>query len=176
MDEAFDLGPGTFETLRPFLSNPSAPATQVGIFAADACRLDGVGCALPANTLISANDVNTQQAANPVTSKQIRFIVNGGEAQSLFGTPYVGTAGRNSLRDFHTNIGNFSLIKRIKINGRAHFDFRVDFLNVFNHPNYGSVDPFIEDAGLLAIDTGFANSKVTSGGNRTIAFAVKLVY
>jgi len=47
---------------------------------------------------------------------------------------------------------------------------------VFNHPNYASVDPFIEDAGLFSVGTGFANPKVTSGGNRTIAFAVKLVY
>jgi carboxypeptidase family protein len=175
-DTAFDNAfIGTYETLRPFLSNPSAPATQVGIYAGDACALYVVGCLIPANILISANDVN-HGVVTPVTGKQVRFIVNGGESQSIFGGPYAGTAGRNSLRDFHTNSGNFSLIKRIKINERAHFDFRTDFINVFNHPNYSSVDPFIEDAGLLAIGTGFANNKVTSGGNRTIAFAVKLVY
>src|SRR6202044_3322676 len=103
---------GSFETLRPFVGSASAPAQQVGIFAADACNLNGVGCALPANTLISFNDVNNLGAANTVTNKQVRFIVNGGEAQAVFGTPY-GTAGRNSLRDFHTNSANFSLIKRI---------------------------------------------------------------
>jgi hypothetical protein len=172
-DNAFDGG--LFETSRPFLSNQSAPASQVGIFAADACNLDGVGCLLPANTLISANDVNSSQAANPVTNKQVRFIVNGGEAQSIFGTPF-GNAGRNSLRDFHTNSGNFSLIKRFKISERAHFDFRTDFINVFNHRNYSSVDPFIEDAGLSSIETGFAQPNLFPGGSRTIAFAVKLVY
>jgi Carboxypeptidase regulatory-like domain len=166
---------GSFETSRPFLVNQSASAQQVGIYAGDACALNGVGCLIPANILISANAVNNQGAVVPVTFKQVRFIVNGGESQSIFGTPF-GTAGRNSLRDFHTNSGNFSLIKRIKINERAHFDFRTDFINVFNHPNYASVDPFIEDAGLQQIGTGFANPKVTSGGFRTIAFAVKLVY
>lgn len=176
MDTSFDNSfIGSFETLRPFVGSASAPAQQVGIFAADACNLNGVGCALPANTLISFNDVNNLGAANTVTNKQVRFIVNGGEAQAVFGTPY-GTAGRNSLRDFHTNSANFSLIKRIKINERAHFDFRTDFVNVFNHPNFATVDPFIEDAGLQQINTGFANPRVTSGGNRTIAFAVKLVY
>ncbi|HXN72473.1 MAG TPA: carboxypeptidase-like regulatory domain-containing protein [Candidatus Acidoferrales bacterium] len=180
-DTAFDNDfIGSFETSRPFLSNRAAPAGQVGIFAADACNLDGVGCGtlanpIPGNELISANAVNASGTVVPVTNKQVRFIVNGGEAQSIFGTPF-GTAGRNSLRDFHTNSGNFSLIKRIKINERAHFDFRTDFINVFNHPNYASIDPFIEDAGLFSIGTGFANPKVTSGGNRTIAFAVKLVY
>ena len=175
-DEPFDAAfIGVFETLRPFLSNPGAPVQQVGIYAGDACALDGVGCLIPANILISANSAN-QGVAIPVTGKQVRFIVNGGVSQSIFGGPYAGTAGRNSLRDFHTNAGNFSLIKRIKINERSHFDFRTDFINVFNHRNYSSVDPFIEDAGLQSIETGFAQPNLFPGGNRLIAFAVKLVY
>jgi Carboxypeptidase regulatory-like domain len=193
-DSAFDnafIGSSFFETLRPFLGSSSAPAGQVGIFAGDACSLAAFGFVSPAgcgtvanpisaSTLISLNDLNSQGVATQVTAKQVRFILNGGESQLLnsvgAGGPYAGTAGRNTLRDFHTNTGNFSLIKRIKINERAHFDFRTDFLNVFNHPNYASVDPFLEDAGLQSIGTGFANNKVTSGGNRTIAFVVKLVY
>jgi hypothetical protein len=193
-DEPFDRAfIGTFETLRPFLSNTSAPAGQVGILAADECNVFGVACGtpmnpIPANELISFNAANASGTVVPVTAKQVRYIINGGESQcpeqpapcglNVVGQtgPYAGTVGRNTLRDFHTNTGNFSLIKRIKINERAHFDFRTDFLNVFNHPNYASVDPFIEDAGLQSIGTGFANPKVTSGGNRTIAFVVKVVY
>jgi hypothetical protein len=176
MDEPFDASfIGSLETLRPFLSNPSAPAQQVGIYAGDACALVGVGCLIPANTLISSNAANNG-VTTLVTGKQVRFIVNGGVSQSVFGGPYAGTAGRNSLRDFHTNAGNFSLIKRIKINERSHFDFRTDFINVFNHRNYSSVDPFIEDAGIQQIETGFAQPNLFPGGSRTIAFAVKLVY
>jgi carboxypeptidase family protein len=179
MDEAFDANfIGTLETLRPFVGSTKAPAQQVGIFAGDECAITfgGTGCDLPANTLISSNQANLTGAEIPVTNKQVRFIVNGLVSQQIFGTPY-GNAGRNTLRDFHTNTGNFSMIKRFKINERAHFDFRTDFLNVFNHPNYASVDPFIEDAGFQQLGpTGFANPKLTSGGNRTIAFVVKLVY
>jgi Carboxypeptidase regulatory-like domain len=176
MDEPFDASfIGSTETLRPFLSNSAAPVNQVGVYAGDACAVDGVGCLIPANTLISFNAANNG-VVNLVTGKQVRFIVNGGVSQGIFGGPYAGTAGRNSLRDFHTNSGNFSLIKRIKINERSHFDFRTDFINVFNHRNYSSVDPLIEDAGAQSIETGFAQPNLFPGGSRSIAFAVKLVY
>jgi hypothetical protein len=175
-DTAFDTTAiGTFETSRPFLSNPSAPATTVGIYAGDACSLDGIGCALPPNTLLDDVAVNATGEAHSVQKSQVHFIVNGGEAQSLYGTPW-GTAARNGLRDYHTNTANFSLVKTIKFNERAHLDWRMDMLNVFNHPNYGSVDPFIEDAGYQGIGTGFANPMFTSGGNRSIAFVIKIVY
>jgi hypothetical protein len=185
-DVAFDtafINPAVEETLRPFVSNLNASAMQVGITAADLCTLTGggttcLGFGLPPGQLVSLNQVNATGSVVTVTSQQVRFVVNGGESQLLNGGPYAGTAGRNTLRDFHTNTGNFSLIKRFKISERAHFDFRTDFLNVFNHRNYGSVDPFIEDAGLFqpSSATGFANNQVTSGGARSIAFVVKLVY
>ena len=182
-DQAF-IGSSFDETLRPFLSNHNAPAGQVGIYAGDACSIFAIGCVtasgapVPVNTLLSLNAINQTGAATTVTTQQVRFILNGLESQTLAGSPYAGTAGRNSLRDFHTNTGNFSLIKRFKINERAHFDFRTDFLNVFNHRNYGSVDPFVEDAGLFLPTqaAGFANNQVTSGGARSIAFVAKLVY
>ena len=37
-------------------------------------------------------------------------------------------------------------------------------LNVFNHPNFSTVDPFIDDAGLAAEGTGFATPSLTTGG------------
>lgn len=183
-DEPFDAAfIGTLETLRPFVSNPSVSAMQVGIYAGDLCNItfngtSGLGCSQPVNTLLSLNQVN--QGVNPlnavVTTQQVRFITNGQESQILNGGPYTNTVGRNTLRDFHTNLANFSLIKRFKINERAHFDFRTDFLNVFNHRNYSSVDPFIEDAGNTGIENGFGNPQLFPGGSRTIAFVVKLVY
>jgi carboxypeptidase family protein len=190
-DTNFDLAfIGSDETLRPFLSNPKASQQQVGITAVDLCNLTGLGCGLPGDPLLSLNAVNQTGSVVTVTPKQVRYIVNGGDSQCPGGPgacglnivgqtgPYAGTAGRNTLRDFHTNSGNFSVIKRFKINERAHADFRTDFLNVFNHRNYGSVDPFVEDAGLFQPNslTGFANNQVSNGGARTIAFVVKLVY
>src|SRR5262249_12036726 len=43
------------DTARPFLGNLNAPATAVGILAADGCNIFGVGCALAPTQLISAN-------------------------------------------------------------------------------------------------------------------------
>ena len=61
-------------------------------------------------------------------------------------------------------------LKRVKM--------RVDaaFLNVFNHPNFGSVDPFIEDAGYTGEAHGFALPSLTSGGDRLIKFGVKVLF
>ena len=58
-------------------------------------------------------------------------------------------------------------------------------LNVFNHPNFTSVDPFLDDAGLHSEGTGFGIPALTSGGlqngtvgapGRKISFGVKLLW
>jgi hypothetical protein len=61
-------------------------------------------------------------------------------------------------------------------------------LNVFNHPNYYSIDPFIDNAGLRSEGTGFADPTVFSGGltpnngatpgipGRKIAFGLKISF
>jgi hypothetical protein len=54
--------------------------------------------------------------------------------------------------------------------------FHVTATNVFNHPNFSGIDPFIEDAGLTLNETGFANDQLYPGGNRTIYFGLKLVF
>jgi hypothetical protein len=186
IDEPFDAHfIGTLETLRPFQGSSSAPVGQVGIYAGDACGLAAVGivapagCALPANTLISFNDLNTQGVATPVTNKQVRFIANGGEAQTIFGTPF-GNVGRNTLKDAKTNISNIGIVKNFKINERATAQFRTTMLNAFNHSNYSSVDPFIEDAGFSSFTTGFGNPSLFPNGGgfgrRQILFGAKLTW
>ncbi len=176
-DTNFDLAHiGTFETSRPFIGSPSAPATEVGIYAADACSVFGVGCADAPNNLISLNAINTPPASDVSVSKsQVRFIANGAEADAVFGTPF-GNAARNSLREYWTNTANVSIFKNIKIAERYMLQFHVTATNVFNHPNFSGIDPFIEDAGLTLNETGFANDQLYPGGNRTIYFGLKLVF
>jgi hypothetical protein len=181
-DTNFDLAHiGTFETSRPFIGNPSAPATQVGIYAADACGAFNVGCADAPNNLISLNainapPINTAPGSDVSVSKsQVRFIANGAEADAVFGTPF-GNAARNSLREYWTNTANVSIFKNIKIAERYMLQFHVTATNVFNHPNFSGIDPFIEDAGLTLNETGFANDQLYPGGNRTIYFGLKLVF
>jgi len=110
-------------------------------------------------------------AVVPVTSSQVRYITNASTAQTIFGTPFGNTA-RNLSTDAITNTANFSVIKRIKFNERASFEFRMGMLNALNHANFASVDPFIEDAGQFSQGTGFgnpaaSNSTFTGSNNAT---------
>jgi hypothetical protein len=117
--------------------------------------------------------------ATVVTNKQVRFIANGGEAQTIFGTPF-GNVGRNTLRDFDTNVANIGITKNFKINERATAQFRTTMLNAFNHSQYSSVDPFIDDAGLSSFETGFGNTSLYPNGGafgrRQILFGAKLTW
>ncbi len=171
---------GVFETARPFVGNAKAPVNPVGIYAGDACVGFGVGCGLSANTMLNFNLVNTTGATQILSPNGVRLIVNGATADSIYGTPW-GSAGRNILRDYHTNIANFSIYKNIKISERFNLRFDVTALNVFNHPNFSSVDPFLDDAGLASENTGFATPSLFSGttsteGQRQIKFGLKLFF
>ena len=182
-DTAFDLANiGTYETSRPFVGSFSAPQTQVGIYAGDACSVFGAGCNMPANELLSLNDLNATGTVTQVTKSQVRVIANGAEADSILGTPF-GNAARNSFRDFHTNVANFTLFKTFKFGERAALRWNMTMNNVFNHPNYGSVNPFLENAGVPGAGTTFADSQTTStainscpAGSRCIFFGLKVLF
>ena len=175
------------QATRPFLGSPSAPVTAVGIFAGDACNngfapASGDPCALAANTLISLNSLNAGAGSVvTVTNKDVRFIVNGLVADQTFGTPF-GNVARNNVRDARTNIGNFSLFKTVNVKENFKVVWHMTMLNVFNHPNFSSIDPFIDDAGLKSETTGFGDPSVFTGGllnavgipGRSIRFGITL--
>jgi hypothetical protein len=171
---------GVFEFARPFAGSSSAPMNTVGIYAGDACNVYSVGCSSPASQLLSFNAVNASGSAVNVTPSQVRFVANGQEADSLYGTPF-GNVGRNTVRDAITNTANFALLKDTNVTERVKVQFRMDMVNVFNHPNYFSVDPFIEDAGLTQLETGFATPSLYPGttssfGQRQITFELKVFF
>jgi hypothetical protein len=157
------------QALRPFAANPNAPVNQVGIYGGDACNALGVTGAeafcdpLVANSLLSLNAINASGAATVVTNKDVRFIANTPTANAVFNSPF-GNVGRNTLRDAWTNIGNFTLFKTTTIRENLKAQFHMTMQNVFNHPNYSSIDPFLDDAGLHSETTGFADPTVFSGG------------
>lgn len=170
---AFNFG---FDSARPFLGNLAAPQTSVGAFAGDACSLVAVTGLEPvcnpaiAKQLVSINSLNVNginSAPVFVTQKQVRFIMNGGVSQGIFGTPFGNTA-RNLVQDAPTNIGNLAVYKNFKIKERVSFEFRATVNNVLNHPNFQSVDPFLEDAGNFAAFNGFGNPKVSDTVNTNV--------
>lgn len=190
-DEAFNLAfTGTFDgPMRPFIGSSSAPATQVGIYAADACNVFGVGCSLAANQLISMNAINQTGNAVATTKSNVRFIANGFEAEQVFGTPY-GNAGPNTLRGAMTNNWNMSLIKNIKFWERVNVRLHLDAQDVFNHlqagalssslnsgcPTSGGIDPVIEDAGVHSLETGFANPTLWCSAARVVRIGVLITF
>jgi Carboxypeptidase regulatory-like domain len=197
-DPAFDAEYALSDgSLRPFLGSGNAPVQSVGIFAKDICASDnsGILCgnsAISPTTLISLNQFNNgytgtkldssgraisdnSHPAQVVAKDQVRFIANTPTAVAFFGSPF-GNVGRNTLRDAHINLLNFSAFKIVKLSERLTFQFHTDFLNALNHPNYSSVDPFIDDAGRVAEKTGFANPHLFGVSHRTISFGAKLFF
>jgi hypothetical protein len=157
-----------FDAARPFLGNMNAPQTAVGAFAGDACfdlAITGSEpvCNIAPTTLVNftalGKDINS--APQTVTKNDVRFIVNASTAQSVFGTPF-GNTPRNLPQDAITNTANFSVFKKFKFNEHASFEFRMSMLNALNHPNFQTVDAFVEDAGLSSQGTGFGNPSLTN--------------
>ncbi len=181
---------GLYDFARPFWGNVSAPANSVGVYAGDECA-EQVGFGAPATipvctttptTLISLNALNATGTITPVTKSQVRYIGNGIVADSVFGTPF-GNVPRSVGRDFWTNAGNFALYKNIKFTERDVLQFHMTMLNVFNHPNFNSIDANIEDAGFTNENVGFATPNLFNGGGsssatvtRTIFFGLKVVF
>lgn len=169
------------DVARPFFGNKNASLTSVGIFGADACTFFGVTGTEPfcssavANTLLSASAITTNGAAVPVTQNGVRYIVNGGTAQAIFGTPF-GNVPRNVEQDAISNIANVSVFKNIKLSEKVAFEFHATALNVLNHPNFLSIDPFLEDAGLFSPFTGFGNPTVSNSQPRKLVFGGKISF
>jgi hypothetical protein len=173
-DNTFNLAfVGQFETLRPFIANPNADQRLVAVDDVTAQSFFGVGGPSPTGFFL-LNDL-----ATPVTLDQVRFVLNTANSARIFGTPY-GNAGRNSLQGDSTFLGNFAILKNTKISERLSIQFRTEFFNVFNHPNKGVPDPFIDDA-LTDFGATFADFDLNpngglGGGTRTIQFGLKLIF
>ncbi|HEX2328721.1 MAG TPA: TonB-dependent receptor [Candidatus Angelobacter sp.] len=190
-DQAFVANFNGVDVARPFFGNKNAPLGQVGIFAGDACAFFASTGAEPVCTgspteLISLNQLNLNGAglsapAVPITNNDVRYIVNGGAAQSIFGTPF-GNVPRNVEQNDMSSIGNLSVFKNVKFTERVAFEFHATAVNVLNTPNYLSVDPFLEDGGLGASPatagpfTGFGDVTVTNSQRRRLIFGGKLTF
>jgi hypothetical protein len=171
LDTAFSSAFGGFGTsdgaLRPFIGSQSAPTAQVGIYAGDACNSYGVGCALASTQLLSLNALNQgDTVGTPVAKNAVRFIANGVTADQIFGTPF-GNVARNSLRANKINNVDMSVFKTIKFWERVNLQMHLDATNVFNHTQPNNVDPYIDDAGIHAFETGFANPQLYPSGTAT---------
>ena len=120
------------------------------------------------------------------------------------GTRHFGNEGRNSLLGPDYRNLDFAISKMTPITERLKLEFRADFYNVANHPNFASplLPAFFADAALNGIstgsgvspnilplgrslgfypltatsDVGLGNPVLGGGGARSIQFAVKLMF
>lgn len=97
-----------------------------------------------------------------------------------------GNLGRNTGRTPGTNNFNVNITKRTKIGEDKAIEFRTEFYNIFNHPQYlqGSVSPFSPGGGTLSSGAGTAiagrflnpNTPTSDGGGRVIRYQIKFIF
>jgi hypothetical protein len=112
-------------------------------------------------------------------------------AKGPFCTPITarqGTLGRNALRGFSIWQLDFAIRRQFNLTERVKLQFRTEFFNIFNHPNFG--DPngsltsslFGTSTTMLGKSlgaggpTGGFNPLYQVGGSRSIQFALKLSF
>jgi hypothetical protein len=175
-------GGAGYDDLRPFLGSRSAPISQVGAYAGDVCNYytvlngaPGASCGVSPTALISFNVANKtgDSTVQTVTASNVRYVLNGPESERTNGTPW-GSVARNDARSARTNSVNAALTKNFKLRKGVNALVRVNFSNLFNHPNYSSVDPYLDDAGYFAAYSGFGNPSTTPASSREITFSGKI--
>jgi hypothetical protein len=115
----------------------------------------------------------------PVTTNDVRYIINMRTAQTVFGTPF-GNVARNPLVDATSNRLDASIFKNIKMGERGNFELRMTATNALNHFNYGSIDPNMEDAGLgtapSLFGAGFNNPAQTAANGRVVSISGRVTF
>ncbi len=140
-------------------------------------RLGGPGCASLVNPGNRENYIKTQCFALPQSTPAIASQCN------LFGNipgtcaNLLGNAGRNVINGPGQADFDFSLVKQIKINDRFGLEFRSEFFNVINHPNFNA--PIANSAifnadGTIPASPGQILSTSTTA--REIQFGLKLAF
>ena len=99
-----------------------------------------------------------------------------------------GNLGRTSVRGLSISQVDFSLRRQFTLTEGTSLQFRADFFNIFNHPNFASVNTSIGSStfgqalvmlgGSLGAGgaAGGLNPLYQIGGPRSIQFALKLLF
>lgn len=120
---------------------------------------------------------------------------DGSAASCLPGTFHFGSLGRNALRGPDFRNFDFSIFKNTALSEKLTLQFRAEFYNLPNHPNFASplLPGFAADASTNGIDSvtgrgigflpltvtgdvGIGNPFLGGGGPRNIQFALKLIF
>ncbi len=93
-----------------------------------------------------------------------------------------GDAPRNFARGFGAWQLDMAIRRDFPIAERLKLQFRAEAFNIFNHPNFGTVDPhfgsttFGQATATLASSLGVLNPLYQMGGPRSMQFALKIIF
>jgi Carboxypeptidase regulatory-like domain/TonB-dependent Receptor Plug Domain len=116
-----------------------------------------------------------------------RRMFNGGlnagdPALALPDAPAPGDAPRNLLRGFPEVQGNFGIRQTYQLRERLSMQLKIEAFNVFNHPNFGYIDPSFSDLlfgqSTKMLDQSFGNAGAlyNQGGPRALQVSVKATF
>jgi Carboxypeptidase regulatory-like domain/TonB dependent receptor/TonB-dependent Receptor Plug Domain len=114
-------------------------------------------------------------------------MFNGGQnavdpALALPEGPSPGDAPRNLLRGFPEVQGNFAARQTYQLREGLNMQLKVEAFNVFNHPNFGYIDPSFSDLlfgqSTKMLDQSFGNAGAlyNQGGPRALQLSLKLTF
>ena len=84
-------------------------------------------------------------------------------------TGTVGSSGRNMFRGPGQANLDFSVFREFPIRERANLEFRSEFFNISNHPNFGNPNTSMDSASFGQISTTLTNARI-------IQFAMKMMF
>jgi Carboxypeptidase regulatory-like domain/TonB-dependent Receptor Plug Domain len=93
-----------------------------------------------------------------------------------------GNAPRNLLRGFGAAQMNIAARREFALHDNLHMQIEGATFNIFNHPNFGYIDPYLTDAlfgqatKLLNQSFGNTGALYQQGGPRSAQFSIKLVF
>jgi len=121
----------------------------------------------------------------PIDPKDARFIgLPANQTPTRIGT--IGNLGRNTERAPALKNWDVNIVKRFRITEGVLLQFRTEFYNIFNTPQYGtvSVSPFhpAQNTQTIAANVNssapgvFANAQAVDGGGRVIRWQLRLEF
>src|SRR5438094_3735252 len=94
----------------------------------------------------------------------------------------LGNAPRNFARGFGAWQMDLAVRRDFPIHERLRLQFRAEAFNIFNHPSFGSINPFFgqktfgQATGTLANSLGILSPLYQMGGPRSMQFALRLAF
>jgi hypothetical protein len=168
----------------PYCAGPNACTQTSGIYFTSTGVADGWSKCVAADAAYSTPATSTLAKAGCFVSTNGNSVLT----PNALGT--FGNMGRNIFRDSGFKNVDFSVFKDFKFRERFGAEFRVEFFNIFNHPNianpFGSSNtsflgalfksPSTFGCGCSTPDVAAGNPLIGSGSSRDMQLGLKLTF